>query len=251
MPSDLYSIVASLLTLMYEDNIETENSLSVWDLMKSRLKLFQDFEQWRHGLDPSFAPLHDDTLKGVLVSNSNISHFRLALSIHYFRALMLLNGPVLTKLLDCAVSESVSEAESQMLFEQCIPVIRHETSLLQDAHKVLFVSSTKGESFLDQSNAWWLCNHAGKWDLHHNDVFVDFHQLQCFRCIYFALYYFTMYSPCSFRQSEWYSQMFDIYWVRVLTICKSCRGRVSCHSGLVRFSAGSRRSLTQSVSEIA
>ena len=51
MQSDLYSIIAAMLSDVYQHNIGREISLSTWSLLALRLQLYQRFEEWRQQLD--------------------------------------------------------------------------------------------------------------------------------------------------------------------------------------------------------
>jgi hypothetical protein len=74
---------------------------------------------------------------------------------------MLLNGSVLTKLLDLTVNELIPE-KSGILFEQCFPLVRHELVVLQHTHHIISIVLRQGDGFINQNNMWWACSHTGK-----------------------------------------------------------------------------------------
>lgn len=156
----LYTIIASILSTLYEDNIERGEIPDVWVALNSRLLLLQRLEQWRCGLDQSLL-LVDPSEPGNSSETTNASfRFRLSLSIHYYRASLLLNGSVMTNLLELVVNENLTGKQSTLL-DQCIPLIKHELLALQNTHKVFCLVLRQGESFINQNNMWWTCSHTG------------------------------------------------------------------------------------------
>jgi hypothetical protein len=157
---DLYTITASVLSTIYEDNIEREEVLDLWTSLSSRLQLLQKLEQWRHALDQSLL-LIDPSEPGHTLETTKASfRFRLSLSIHYYRTLMLIDGPILTILLDLVVHDKLTE-QWGFLFDQCIPLVGQELLILRNTHHVLSLVLRKGESFINVNNIWWACSHTG------------------------------------------------------------------------------------------
>ncbi|KAF1922260.1 uncharacterized protein M421DRAFT_379949 [Didymella exigua CBS 183.55] len=157
--TDLYCIVASVLSDMYQHNIEREESLSTWTLLATRLKLFHLFEEWNRKLDPGLELITPQEVSTILSSQRVEDRFRLSLTMHYYRALILLNGPVLTQVLDIAIGSSHTNAEAVPFVEHCLPTLRSDFVALENMHQILSVLS-QSEDFLNQNNMWWLCNHA-------------------------------------------------------------------------------------------
>lgn len=79
--------------------------------------------------------------------------------MHYYRALIMLNGPVLTQLLDLVVSSSQADDEAKSLLEQCVPTLQSDLVVLEHLHQIICVIS-RAEGFMNQNNISWLCNHA-------------------------------------------------------------------------------------------
>ena len=158
--SDLYSIVASLLSELYQHNIEREEQPNIWELLASRLKLCRQFEGWRHNLDHRLKLVTPQEASTIFTVQSSDARFRLSLTMHYYRVLIMLNGPVLSQLLDLAVNHATTDDDLQSLFEQCVPVLTNNFGVLKSLHQILCVTA-RAENFLNQNNAWWLSNHAG------------------------------------------------------------------------------------------
>lgn len=150
-----------MLSTMYEENIEREEPMSIWTLLSSRLQSFRQFEEWRCSLDHRVRPLTGEELDTLLTTQSDITWFRLSLSIHWYRALVILNGPVLTRLLDLAVNDSRLGDDANTIFDQCAPIVKHEFTILHNLQDCLSAVLARGDGFIDQNNAWWLCNHTG------------------------------------------------------------------------------------------
>lgn len=144
---------------MYQHNIEREESPSTWSLLATRLQLFHLLEEWHRKLDPCLKLITPQEIKRILPPQRIEGRFRLSLTMHYYRALIMLNGPVLTVLLDIVVASSHGDAEVKSLVEQCVPTLRGDLVALESLHQMLSVSS-QSESFLNHHNMWWFCNHA-------------------------------------------------------------------------------------------
>jgi hypothetical protein len=161
MQSDLYSIIAAMLSDVYQHNIGREISLSTWSLLALRLQLYQRFEEWRQQLDPRLRLITPQEICTVLTSQIEENRFRITLTVHYYRALIMLNGPVIKNLLDIVVNSSRADEADESLFEQCVPTIKSDLVVLENLNHILCIIS-QSEEFMNHNNVRWISNHACK-----------------------------------------------------------------------------------------
>jgi hypothetical protein len=161
MQSDLYSIIAAMLSDVYQHNIGREISLSTWSLLALRLQLYQRFEEWRQQLDPRLRLITPQEICTVLTSQIEENRFRITLTVHYYRALIMLNGPVIKNLLDIVVNSSRADEANESLFEQCVPTIKSDLVVLENLNHILCIIS-QSEEFMNHNNVRWISNHACK-----------------------------------------------------------------------------------------
>ena len=161
MQSDLYSIIAAMLSDVYQHNIGREISLSTWSLLALRLQLYQRFEEWRQQLDPRLRLITPQEICTVLTSRIEENRFRITLTVHYYRALIMLNGPVIKNLLDVVVGSSSVDEADESLFEQCVPTIKSDLVVLENLNQILCIIS-QSEEFMNHNNIRWISNHACK-----------------------------------------------------------------------------------------
>ena len=147
---------------MYHDNIDPDETVSARDMLSARLSLQWEFEDWRGKLDPSCLIIVGDDLNNLFVGSSNALRFRLILSIHYYRLVMLINAPVVVKVLSEALDAQLSGHNVDSLLEHAMPVLRHELGALQNLHQVICTILNFESVFLDQNDAWWLCNYTSE-----------------------------------------------------------------------------------------
>lgn len=161
MQSDLYSIIAAMLSDVYQHNIRREISLSTWSLLALRLQLYQRFEEWRQQLDPRLRLITPQEICTVLTSQIEENRFRITLTVHYYRALIMLNGPVIKNLLDIVVNSSRADEADESLFEQSVPTIKSDLVVLENLNHILCIIS-QSEEFMNHNNVRWISNHACK-----------------------------------------------------------------------------------------
>jgi hypothetical protein len=150
-----------MLSDVYEHNIGRETSLSAWSLLALRLQLYQRFEEWRQQLDPRLRLIMPQEIGTVLALHIGEDRFRISLTVHYYRALIMLNGSVVKQLLDIVISSSRLDEAAESLFEQCVPTVKSDLAVLENLHEILCVVS-QAEDFMNHNNARWLSNHASK-----------------------------------------------------------------------------------------
>jgi hypothetical protein len=161
MQSDLYSIIAAMLSDIYQHNIGRDSSLSTWSLLALRLQLYQRFEEWRQQLDPRLRLITPQDVCTVLTSQIDENRFRISLTVHYYRALIMLNGPIIERLLGISVSSSSLDEAAQSLFEQCVPTIKNDLVVLENLNQIISIIS-QSEDFINHNNVRWMSNHACK-----------------------------------------------------------------------------------------
>jgi len=161
MQSDLYSIIAAMLSDVYQHNIGREISLSTWYLLALRLQLYQRFEEWRQQLDPRLRLITPQEICTVLTSQIEENRFRITLTVHYYRALIMLNGPAIKNLLDIVANSSYADEADECLFEQCVPTIKSDLVVLENLNHILCIIS-RSEEFMNHNNVRWISNHACK-----------------------------------------------------------------------------------------
>ena len=162
MQSDLYSIIATMLGDVYQHNIGRDISLSTWSLLALRLQLYQRFEEWRQQLDPRLRLITPQDICTVLTSPLDENRFRISLTVHYYRALIMLNRPVIERLLDISVSSSSLDEAAESLFEQCVPTVKSDLVVLENLNQIICIIS-QSEHFITHNNIQWISNHACKY----------------------------------------------------------------------------------------
>ncbi|CAN9242268.1 unnamed protein product [Alternaria alternata] len=148
-----------MLSDVYQHNIGREISLSTWSLLALRLQLYQRFEEWRQQLDPRLRLITPQEICTVLTSQIEENRFRITLTVHYYRALIMLNGPVIKNLLDIVVNSSRADEADESLFEQCVPTIKSDLVVLENLNHILCIIS-QSEEFMNHNNVQWISNHA-------------------------------------------------------------------------------------------
>jgi hypothetical protein len=161
MQSDLYSIIAAMLSEVYQHNIGRGISLSTWSLLALRLQLYQRFEEWRQQLDPRLRLITPQEICTVITSQIEENRFRITLTVHYYRALIMLNGPVIKDLLNIVVGSSSVDEAAESPFEQCVPTIKSDLVVLEKLNQILCIIS-QSEEFMNHNNVRWISNHACK-----------------------------------------------------------------------------------------
>lgn len=161
--TSLYEIMASVLHRMYYDNIDTNEPSSAEALISTRTTFQWQLEAWRRGVSPACRIMTGDGLSTDTAS-TDTERFRFVLSIHYYRAVLLLNAPALLAVLR-ETMDSTAADDWNSLLEHAVPIVRHEFSALRDLHQIMSATLAKGRSFLDQNNAWWLCNYTCKLEI--------------------------------------------------------------------------------------
>ncbi|CAN9131950.1 unnamed protein product [Alternaria alternata] len=150
-----------MLSDIYQHNIGRDSSLSTWSLLALRLQLYQRFEEWRQQLDPRLRLITPQDVCTVLTSQIDENRFRISLTVHYYRALIMLNGPIIERLLGISVSSSSLDEAAQSLFEQCVPTIKNDLVVLENLNQIISIIS-QSEDFINHNNVRWMSNHACK-----------------------------------------------------------------------------------------
>ncbi|KAK5079948.1 hypothetical protein LTR70_009104 [Exophiala xenobiotica] len=166
--TSLYEIVASVLHRMYHDNIDINEPSGAEALISTRTTFQWQLEAWRRGVNPAY---HIMTGDGLITgtASTDTERFRFVLSIHYYRAVLILNAPALLAVLRETMDITVAD-DWKALLEHAVPIVRHEFSALRDLHGIMSATLAKGRSFLDQNNAWWLCNYTFRVGVSTNEV---------------------------------------------------------------------------------
>lgn len=122
-----------------------------WKLDEWRLKLPSCYELISSNYENEFEELE----------RNNTFRFRLVLSIHYHRAVILLNAPLLMLTLINVVNDTDRRDSFEAFMDHIIPIV---ASSYENARHLLYainIASRATDSLLDQNNAWWLCNYSG------------------------------------------------------------------------------------------
>ncbi|EXJ54896.1 uncharacterized protein A1O5_12962 [Cladophialophora psammophila CBS 110553] len=154
-------IFESVIHRLYNDNIDSDKPVRIQDLITQRLPLQWELETWRQSLDPSYRII--STLgfdRGSLSFPPGTLRFQLVLSAHYYRALMLINTPVLTWALSETVDTQKLKIDSGLMSEHIVPIVSHGFKAVRELHQIIQTMSTYDERFLDQTVAWWTCSYT-------------------------------------------------------------------------------------------
>lgn len=150
----LYEIVACTLHDVYHDNIDDE-PVSARMLLASRSSIHWQLTSWREEAAKSFPILAQGDLVLTSSTISDSTRLRLILSIHFYRAVLLVNGPVILAVLRKTMCEELPD-----LLENIVPIVRHEFTTIRNLHYVLSTALSHPRGFLDQNAAWFLCNYT-------------------------------------------------------------------------------------------
>ncbi|KIX03160.1 uncharacterized protein Z518_06711 [Rhinocladiella mackenziei CBS 650.93] len=162
--TSLYEIVGSILHHLYNDNVESDEPTRIQDIIAQRLSLQWELDGWRQHADPSCQVISGSELDwGSPSFPSDNFRFRLVLSAHYYRAVMLINAPVIIHVLSETVHTQRPKQDSDLVSEHVVVIVRHDFKVVRELHQIIQTMSTYDERFLDQSNAWWLCNYTSQY----------------------------------------------------------------------------------------
>ena len=133
--SSLNEIVETMLRDLYNDNIESDEPSRVQDIISKRLPLQWQLEIWRQQLDPScqvVAMVHFD--RGFSSFPPDSVRFQLVLSASYYRTMMLIDAPVLARVLSEAVNTQRLKKDSSLMVEHVVPIIKHDYRVVRELH---------------------------------------------------------------------------------------------------------------------
>lgn len=158
--TSLYELAASIIELLYNDNIDIEEPISAQSILAKRLPIHWQLENWRRQLGAKYRIISNDELALASAALSDDDRFRLVLSVHYYRIAILVNGPALVHVLSETLHKLHSSEDCEMLLENVVPVIRNEFSALRDLHKTVSTVLSLDQSFLDSNGVWFLLNYT-------------------------------------------------------------------------------------------
>ncbi|CZR63519.1 uncharacterized protein PAC_13416 [Phialocephala subalpina] len=157
----LNGIKGSAIEVLYDYNIESLTPFTLDELIIKRIQLSSMLEQWRENSSSSSCHILAETDFGKwTLSSYSTNRFNILLSIQYYAMILLINGPILARLLQEGVQSRQHGRETMLLLETMIPMIKNDLSAAKELRELIHIAVTCSETFLDFNGAWWMCNYT-------------------------------------------------------------------------------------------
>jgi len=107
-----------------------------------------------------FCPDHD--LSELSSSTSDAVRFQIMLSLHYYRVSLLINEPILTRILSAIIDSQTNEREIAMILDDALPAAKNDYIAAKCLQAIINSICVQLEPFLNRNGAWWICNYTSK-----------------------------------------------------------------------------------------
>jgi Fungal specific transcription factor domain len=159
---DLWDILGDALHQLYEDNVEPDSSLSAQEIVTRRLKLQWKLDNWRQDTIRIHGLISEPELDHISSSSYDSIRFRIMLSLQYCYAIMLIDRPILCKLLATHAQNHNVEQDVESVLGYAVIVVENDYQAIKDLLHIINAICTCDEPFVDRNGAWWLCNYTSK-----------------------------------------------------------------------------------------
>ena len=148
---------------LYDHNIESNEELSTQDVLSARLQLSWELQKWRDASSSFVTILSDEPLLEWTLTSFDTIRFQIILSIFYYRTVLLINAPVLVRVLDKALRDQNNLEEFKLLLESAIPAIETDFFAAQQLQRIIQELATSSDQFIDRNALWYVCNYTSEW----------------------------------------------------------------------------------------
>ena len=160
----LHEILGVTVDSLYSSNISSSHRLALGDLVARTIDLSWKLEQWREGIAPP----------GIITSNADFSVFSAAamdqerytilLSIFHYRAMMLIHGSLLMRVLE-RITSTGETASSGVLQDAALSLLKNYLWALREWLQLVTSLLQHRRVFLNCNAVWWTCNYmsASNW----------------------------------------------------------------------------------------
>lgn len=147
---------------MYGYNIETHTEMPTSELLVGRLQLSWELEKWRENTSSFPGILSDAQLAQRSPTSYDSIRFQLSLSIFYYQTLLLVNAPLLIRVLNEALKDRHNDRDFMLLLESAIPAIKTDLLSAQQLQRIIEAIAMNSEQFVDRNALWYICNYTSK-----------------------------------------------------------------------------------------
>jgi hypothetical protein len=156
----LHEITGITVVEMYDFNISSANRLEYDDLVAKTLNLSRRIDSWRKSCSPFQVPLKDPNSRVSVSSNFGPEKYEVLLSIHYYRAILLVNEPLLIGALErSAPSNGHSPG---ILQDVATSLLIRDFAAAKELSEILSCIVRFDFAFLRRNAIWWICNYGGE-----------------------------------------------------------------------------------------
>lgn len=145
---------------VYNFNISASNHIDFDEVAAKTFDLSRKIDRWRQNCQPFKIPNRD--LKSCTTSmGMSAGKYEALLSIHYYRTVLLVNGPLLSGVLErSALSHS---DDSDILQDVSVSMLRRDFAATKQLSEMLSFISRGNPAFFGCNAIWWMCNYGGKY----------------------------------------------------------------------------------------
>jgi len=156
----LSTVFASVVELLYDYNLKSPH-VSIHEILSRRLQALGRLEHWRRNLTlrctiPSASPTSPPS------TEDELGRFQILISIHYYRALLLLNRPVIILVLSHCSKDLEDQSEYELLNESLLPIVKTDFLAAQSLCEIIRGICGPQHSFLDLNAAWFISNYSSR-----------------------------------------------------------------------------------------
>ncbi|KAH7007465.1 fungal-specific transcription factor domain-containing protein, partial [Ilyonectria destructans] len=158
--SSLHEITGSAVDEVYNFNISASNHIDFDEVAAKTFDLSRRMDRWRQSCQPFKIPNRD--LKSYTTSmGMGAGKYEALLSIHYYRTVLLVNGPLLSSVLErSALSHS---GDSDILQDVSISMLKRDFAATKEFSEMLSFISRDNPAFFGCNAIWWMCNYGGNY----------------------------------------------------------------------------------------
>lgn len=160
--STLQFITSSAVEKMYDYNIESLAEISTQELLGGRLQLSWELEKWRESTSSFVNIISDVHLAQWMSTSYDAIRFQICLSIFYYRTVLLVNAPLLLRVLNEALKDGHDDKEFMLLLESAIPAFKTDFLAAQQLQRIIEAIATCSEQFIERNALWYICNYTSK-----------------------------------------------------------------------------------------
>ncbi|KAH7405627.1 fungal-specific transcription factor domain-containing protein [Phaeosphaeria sp. MPI-PUGE-AT-0046c] len=153
----LNDLKAVIVERVYASNTGMTASITSHETVVQRLECTQLLAKWRHGHSSAFPEVRCEEIEHWPEELYQKHRFRLLLSLQHHSALLLLNGPIVTRTIaDAAAQGSVSSSCTA----EVVIAIAQDFRTARDLSRKVHCIVRKSSNFIDENAIWWACNYS-------------------------------------------------------------------------------------------